>query len=280
MLISTEVGVALAVLLGLLIGSFLNVVIHRMPKMLENQWAIECASIAGTLPPKPVTYNLWVPRSACPSCGHVIQWYENIPVVSYIFLRGKCSACGAGISLRYPLVELCCGGLFGAVVWQSGVTPSAGAWCVFGSMLLALAIIDWDTTLLPDDLTLPLMWFGLCAAALGWISTPFVDSFWGAVGGYLSLWGVFWSFKLATGKDGMGYGDFKLFAALGAWFGWQALIPIILMASVVGAVVGIAMKLFSQLRDGGYVPFGPFLAVAGFTALWVSPARMLQIVGL
>jgi leader peptidase (prepilin peptidase)/N-methyltransferase len=182
--------------------------------------------------------------------------------------------------LRYPAIELLTAGLFAACAWQWGMTPTAGVWAGFCAVLLALAAIDWDTTLLPDDLTLPLLWAGLCAAALGWSGTPFDQAFWGAVAGYLSLWLVFWAFKLFTGKDGMGYGDFKLFAALGAWFGWQALVPIILMASLVGAVAGIALKLSSGLREGGYVPFGPFLAVAGFTALWATPARMLSFVGL
>lgn len=281
MLVDTpEWDIALAGLLGLLIGSFLNVLIHRLPKMMEQQWAAECASLSGTSPPDKPAYNLWVPRSACPHCGHAIRWYENLPVLSYVFLRGKCSACGTGISVRYPLIEFATGALFAASIWQWGMTPTGWAWSAFGAVLLALAAIDWDTTLLPDDLTLPLLWAGLCAAALGWTATPLAHAFWGAVAGYLSLWLVFWAFKLATGKDGMGYGDFKLFAALGAWFGWQALVPIILMASVVGAVVGIAMKFSSQLREGGYVPFGPFLAVAGFTALWVTPARMLTFVGL
>jgi leader peptidase (prepilin peptidase) / N-methyltransferase len=280
MLYSPEWDMALAALLGLLIGSFLNVVIHRLPKMMERQWAAECASLSGSTPPTAAAYNLGVPRSACPHCGHAIRWYENLPVLSYVLLRGKCSACGASISLRYPAIELLNAVLFAACVWQWGMTPTGGAWAVFCSVLLTLAAIDWDTTLLPDDLTLPLLWGGLCAAALGWIATPLFHAFWGAVAGYMSLWLVFWAFKLVTGKDGMGYGDFKLFAALGAWFGWQALVPIILMASVVGAVVGIAMKFSSKLREGGYVPFGPFLAAAGFTALWVTPARMLAFAGL
>jgi leader peptidase (prepilin peptidase) / N-methyltransferase len=280
MLYSPAWDISLAALLGLVIGSFLNVVVHRLPKMLEQQWATECASLAGGTPAPVEAYNLGVPRSACPHCGHVIRWHENVPVLSYMLLRGKCSACGATISLRYPAIELLTSGLFAACVWQWGMTPTAGVWAGFCAVLLTLAAIDWDTTLLPDDLTLPLLWAGLCAAALGWSGTPLGQAFWGAVAGYLSLWLVFWAFKLVTGKDGMGYGDFKLFAALGAWFGWQALVPIILMASVVGAVVGVALKLSSGLREGGYVPFGPFLAVAGFTALWATPARMLSFVGL
>jgi leader peptidase (prepilin peptidase)/N-methyltransferase len=200
--------------------------------------------------------------------------------MSYVFLRGKCSACGTRISWRYPTIELLTGGLFAACVAHWGLTSAALAWCAFGAVLLTLGVIDWDTTLLPDDLTLPLLWGGLCAAALGLTNTPLTQALWGAVAGYMSLWLVFWAFKLATGKDGMGYGDFKLFAALGAWFGWQALVPIILMASVAGAVIGIIMKFSSNLREGGYVPFGPFLAIAGFTAMWATPARMLEFVGL
>jgi leader peptidase (prepilin peptidase)/N-methyltransferase len=280
MVVSPEFDVALAAVMGLLIGSFLNVVIHRLPKMMERQWQQECASLSGKEAPPQDVYNLWVPRSACAHCGHQIRWYENIPVMSFVFLRGKCSACGTRISWRYPTIELLTGGLFAACVAHWGLTPAALAWCAFGAVLLTLGMIDWDTTLLPDDLTLPLLWGGLCAAALGLTNTPLTPALWGAVAGYMSLWLVFWAFKLATGKDGMGYGDFKLFAALGAWFGWQALVPIILMASVAGAVIGIIMKFSSNLREGGYVPFGPFLAIAGFTAMWATPARMLEFVGL
>lgn len=280
MLYSPEINILLAALLGLVIGSFLNVVIHRLPKMMELEWAAECASRSASTSTPEAPYNLRVPHSSCPHCGHGIRWHENLPVLSYVLLRGKCSACGARISVRYPTIELLTAALFATCVWQWGITPSAGAWALFSALLLTLAAIDWDTTLLPDDLTLPLLWAGLCASALGWIGTPFIASFWGAVTGYMSLWIVFWAFKLATGKDGMGYGDFKLFAALGAWFGWPALVPIILMASVVGAVVGIALKFTHNLREGGYVPFGPFLAIAGFTALWVNPAQMLVFMGL
>ena len=272
---------ALAGILGLLIGSFLNVVIYRVPKMMERQWAEECAELTGTPTAPTEKFNLLTPRSRCSSCGHQIQWYENIPVVSYLFLRGKCSACAAPYGVRYPLVELVTGGLFFFCAWRWGWTPTALVWCGFSAALLTLAMIDWDTTFLPDDITLPLLWGGLIAAALQW--NPAVDlptALWGAVGGYLSLWGVYWAFKLATGKEGMGYGDFKLFAALGAWFGWPALIPIILMASVIGAVIGVVMKFSSGLREGGYVPFGPFLAGAGFTAMVFGPQSILQFVGL
>jgi len=266
--------------LGLLIGSFLNVVIHRLPKMMERQWQQEAADMAGQELPAQVPFNLLVPRSRCPHCGHVIAWHENIPVLSYLALRGKCSACKAPISARYPLVELAIAGLFFYCTWVYGANASGMAWCAFSATLVTLAMIDWDTTLLPDDLTLPLLWLGLIAAALKWTPLSLHTALWGAVAGYMSLWVVFWAFKLATGKEGMGYGDFKLFAALGAWFGWQALIPMILIASVIGAMVGIAMKINASLREGGYVPFGPFLAGAGLCALFFGPDALLRAVGL
>ena len=278
---------ALLGILGLLVGSFLNVVIHRLPKMMELHWAAECAELhpendavhqvsAATTEP----FNLMVPRSRCPHCGHQIRWFENIPVFSYLALRGKCSQCTAPISLRYPAVELTCAALFAWCGLQWGLGWQALAWCGFSAAVLALACIDWDTTLLPDDITLPLLWAGLCAAGLRLTDTALPDALWGAVGGYLSLWLVYWAFKLATGKEGMGYGDFKLFAAFGAWFGWQALIPIILMASVIGAVIGIGIKLKGELREGGYVPFGPFLALAGLTAMIFGPSAILAVIGL
>ncbi len=267
-------------LLGLLIGSFLNVVIHRMPKMLEQQWKAEGAEIMELELPEQPVFNLAVPRSRCPHCGHAITWYENIPVLSYLALGGKCSACKAPISVRYPLVELTVAALFFYCTWTFGANAHGLVWCAFSAILLSAALIDWDTTLLPDDLTLPLLWLGLVAAALQWIPVTLEASVWGAVGGYMSLWLVYQAFKLATGKEGMGYGDFKLFAALGAWFGWQTLIPIILMASVIGAIIGIAMKFNSSLREGGYVPFGPFLAGAGFSALVFGPQALRQAIGL
>jgi leader peptidase (prepilin peptidase)/N-methyltransferase len=267
-------------LVGLVIGSFLNVVIHRLPRMLERQWAAECAQLSGKPTEPQERYNLGVPPSACPHCGHRIRWFENIPVLSYLALRGCCSSCKTRISPRYPLVELTTGALFAWCATQWGATPSAAAWAFFSAVLLAAALIDWDTTLLPDDLTYPLLWAGLIAAAVHWTPVPLTDALWGAVAGYGSLWLVYWAFKLATGKEGMGFGDFKLFAALGAWFGWQALVPIILMASVIGALVGIALKIFSGLREGGYVPFGPFLAGAGLTAMVFGPQSILRAVGL
>ena len=273
---------ALLGVLGLLVGSFLNVVIHRLPKMMELRWAAECAELQGTADKSDAAapYNLMVPRSACPHCGHQIRWFENVPVISYVALGGKCAGCKTSISARYPAVELVTGTLFAWCGWTWGLGWESLAWSGFAASLVALTCIDWDTTLLPDDITLPLLWAGLCMSALGFTGVPLPDSLWGAAGGYLSLWLVYWGFKLATGKEGMGYGEFKLFAALGAWFGWQALVPIILMASVLGAVVGIGIKVFSQLREGGYVPFGPFLALAGLTSLFFGPRAILAVIGL
>lgn len=270
-------------LLGLFIGSFLNVVIHRLPKMLEAQWTTECLQL--THPeqelPEQASFNLMTPRSRCPHCGHQIRWYENVPVLSYLVLGGKCSNCKAKISLRYPAVEVLTGALFAYCAIRWGWSWQAAAWCTFCAALVALTFIDWDTTLLPDDITLPLVWLGLIVAALRLnTDVTLVSSVWGAVAGYLSLWSVYWAFKLVTGKEGMGYGDFKLFAALGAWFGWQALIPMILLASIIGAIVGVILKLNSALREGGYVPFGPFLAGAGAVALIFGPASILKIIGL
>ncbi len=279
---------ALVGVLGLLIGSFLNVVIHRLPRMMERQWAAECAQYAqdsgllaqggAATTPAAEPFNLLTPRSRCPSCGHEVRWYENIPVLSYLALRGRCSGCGTRISARYPLVELATAALFYACAMRWGWSMATLAWCGFSAALVALTLIDWDTTLLPDDITLPLLWAGLLAAALRWTAVPPVDAVIGAAAGYMSLWLVYWGFKLATGKEGMGYGDFKLFAALGAWFGWQALVPIILMASVIGAIVGIGMKLASNLREGKYVPFGPFLAGGGIAAMLWGPGRIMQAI--
>ena len=280
MLEETFISALICGTLGLLIGSFLNVVVHRVPKMMERQWAAECAEFTGKEAATSPPFNLLTPRSSCPHCHHTIRWYENIPIFSFLFLKGRCSACDAKIGWRYPVIELTTAILFAWCGQRWGLTVESAVWCVFCACVLALAAIDWDTTLLPDDITLPLLWLGLCVSALGMSGIKLESAVWGAVAGYGSLRLVYWGFKLATGKEGMGYGDFKLFAALGAWFGWQALIPIILMASVIGAVVGIGMKFSSGLREGGYVPFGPFLALAGLTALMVSPGRMLEFVGL
>lgn len=272
--------VALGGLLGLLVGSFLNVVVHRLPQMMERQWAEQCAELSGQTAPEAPVLNLLTPRSRCPHCGHGIRWFENVPVFSYLALGGKCVSCRSRIGLRYPLVELVTGALFAWCAWRWGITPEAGLWCLFSALLVTMTLIDWDTTLLPDDLTLPLLWAGLVGAALGWTGTALADAVWGAVAGYLSLWSIYWGFKLLTGKEGMGYGDFKLLAALGAWFGWQGLIPIILLSSVIGAVIGIGMKFTSGLREGGVMPFGPFLALAGLCAMVFGPARLLAAIGL
>ena len=286
MLAEEMLNAALFGLLGLLVGSFLNVVIHRLPKMMEIRWAAECAELQGSadLPaganPDAGRFNLMVPGSRCPHCGHAISWFENIPVISYMFLRGKCRECHTGISPRYPAIELLNAALFAWCGWHWGMTWMGLAWAGFSAAVLTLACIDWDTTLLPDDITLPLLWAGLVSAGLGLSGTSLPDAVWGAVAGYLSLWLVYWAFKLITGKEGMGYGDFKLYAALGAWLGWQALIAVILMASVIGAVVGIGMKAFDGLREGGYVPFGPFLAIAGITAMISGPETILGLIGL
>lgn len=268
-----------AAALGLLVGSFLNVVIHRLPLMLERRWKIDCAELSGQPAPETAALNLMQPRSRCPHCGHAIAWYENIPVLSYLGLRGRCSACAHPIHWRYPAIEMVTALVFGACAVRWGLGVQAVLWAGFSASLLALAAIDWDTTLLPDDITLPLLWAGLVAAQLGFNGVTPSTALWGAVAGYLSLWGIFWAFKLLTGKDGMGYGDFKLFAAIGAWMGWQALVPVLLAASVVGAVVGLVMKSLDTLREGGVVPFGPFLALGALGALVLQPPRVLAWLG-
>jgi len=266
-------------LFGLCIGSFLNVVIHRLPLILERGWKEESADLLGVAQvdaAPPITLSK--PRSRCPSCGHAIAWHENIPVASWLWLRGRCSACKARISARYPLIEIATAVLFALVGWRFGAQPVVLLWCGFCAVLVALSGIDWDTTLLPDNMTLPLLWAGLVASLLGW-TIPLPESLWGAVVGYLSLWSVYWLFKLTTGKEGMGFGDFKLLAALGAWLGWKMVLPIILAASVIGAVVGIAMKMSAALREGRYVPFGPFLAGAGLVVMFAGTQRVLGWMG-
>ena len=266
----------LAGLLGLLVGSFLNVVIHRLPLMLEQRWRRECAEFSDQQLAPEETLGLAQPRSRCPSCGTAIRWYQNIPLLSFLLLRGRCAHCRAGISWRYPLVEALTAALFAWVVWRHGTGMAGLAGCGLAAALLALACIDWDTTLLPDDITLPLLWSGLIATALGWTGIGLTDSLWGAVAGYLSLWLINRGYALIRHEDGMGNGDFKLLAALCAWFGWQALLPIVLLASLSGAVVGIALKLAGQLREGRYVPFGPFLVLGGFCALLFGTDDFLQ----
>jgi leader peptidase (prepilin peptidase) / N-methyltransferase len=281
----------MAAVLGLAVGSFLNVVVHRLPLMLERQWWGDVAAqlsdatsytrvFTATAPERLTLAASGLEKSICPSCGHQIRWFENIPVVSWLVLRGRCSACKTRISARYPLVEVATGVLFAAMAWRLGAQPSTLMWCVVAAVLLALALIDWDTTVLPDSLNLPLLWAGLLAAAFGWLpNLTLAQSLWGAVAGYLSLWSVYWLFKLVTGKEGMGYGDFKLLAALGAWLGWQAILPIVLMASVIGAVVGLVMKAKAALREGRYVPFGPFLAGGGLVVMLVGVPTALGWIG-
>jgi leader peptidase (prepilin peptidase)/N-methyltransferase len=268
-------------LFGLCIGSFLNVVIHRMPLMMERGWRIESAELLGVKIEPPPEITLSAPRSRCPHCGHQIRWYENIPLLSYAMLRGKCSACKAPISMRYPAIELFTGLMFAACGVHFGAQPTVLLWCGLVAALVALAFIDLDTSFLPDDLTLPLMWAGIVSAALGWIPVTLAASVGGAVAGYLSLWFVFHAYRLIRGKEGMGAGDFKLLAALGAWMGWQAIPSIILLSSAVGALVGISLIVFRQHDREVPIPFGPYLAGGGVAALffgeqlarlWMPPA--------
>ncbi len=252
--------------LGLLVGSFLNVVIHRLPIMMQRDWRAQAREFL-ELPGEPAaTFNLVLPHSHCPHCDHEIRPWENIPLVSWLALRGKCSSCKAPISKRYPLVELACGLLSAYVAWHFGFTWQAGAMLLLTWGLLAMSMIDVDHQLLPDSIVLPLLWLGLLVNLFG-LFTTLPDAVWGAVAGYLSLWSVYWLFKLVTGKEGMGYGDFKLLAMLGAWGGWQVLPLTILLSSVVGAVLGTIMLRVQKADSGTAIPFGPYLAIAGWIAL-------------
>jgi len=256
-----------AALFGLLIGSFLNVVIHRLPKMMELEWQQQARdALSLPQPEQKATYNLVLPNSQCPHCGHEIRAWENIPVISYLALRGKCSACKAPISARYPLVEVATALLSGFVAWHFGFTWQAGAMLLLTWGLLAMSLIDVDHQLLPDALVLPLLWLGLIVNYFG-LFTSLGDALWGAVFGYLSLWSVYWLFKLLTGKEGMGYGDFKLLAMLGAWGGWQVLPLTILFSSLVGAVLGVILLRLRNAETSTPIPFGPYLAIAGWIAL-------------
>lgn len=271
-----------ALLIGLLIGSFLNVVIYRLPKMMQRDWREQAREIL-ELPAEtqPETFNLVLPNSQCPHCAHEIKPWENIPVISYLFLRGKCASCKAPISLRYPLVELTCGLLSAYIAWHFGFTWQAGAMLVLTWGLLAMSLIDADHQLLPDSLVLPLLWIGLIANSFG-LFTSLDVALWGAIAGYLSLWSVYWLFKLVTGKEGMGYGDFKLLAMLGAWGGWQVLPLTILLSSIVGAVLGLIMLRLRNAETSTPIPFGPYLAIAGWIALlWGEQitSSYLQIAG-
>ena len=258
-------------ILGLLVGSFLNVVIHRLPKMMEREWHTQCAELNGKTPEPAPRYNLLVPRSACPHCNHVISAAENIPVLSYLFLRGKCAGCSAAISPRYPIVEAVSGLLSAYAAWHFGFGLAGLSAIVFVWVLIALTCIDFDTQLLPDSITLPLLWLGLLLNLNG-AFTSLPNAVIGAVVGYLVLWSVYWLFKLVTGKEGMGYGDFKLLAAIGAWMGWTMLPLVILLSSVVGAVIGITLILFAKHGRNIPIPFGPYLAGGGLIALFWGQA--------
>lgn len=258
------------VLISLCIGSFLNVVILRLPKMMHQDWRCQCEEFlelpeGQRKPETPVT--LASPASTCPSCDHKIRAWENIPVVSYLVLGGKCSSCKARISPRYPIIEALTAIFSVVTVAILGPTESSLWALLLVWTLVALTMIDFDTQLLPDSMTLPLMWLGLVLNYFG-VLTDFHSAFWGAVAGYLSLWSVYWLFKLVTGKEGMGHGDFKLLAALGAWLGWQLLPAVILLSSVVGAVVGICLMVFRKQGREVPIPFGPYLAAAGLLCLW------------
>ena len=263
---ATLAATLVAALFGLLVGSFLNVVIHRIPKMMQRESDNYVAQESGKEAPHQDRYNLMVPRSACPHCGHQITALENIPVISWLALRGKCSKCKAPISARYPAIELLTGTLAGVLVWTFGSGMTGLATLLFLFLLVAMTFIDIDTQLLPDDLTYPLLWAGLLVNLHGSF-VPLQDAVIGAAAGYLVLWAVYWLFKLATGKEGMGYGDFKLLAALGAWLGWAMLPTIILLSSVVGALVGISLIVFAKRGRDKPIPFGPYLAAAGLIAL-------------
>ena len=259
-----------AAIVGLCVGSFLNVVIHRLPRMLERGWQDQCAELRGETPAPAPRYNLVVPRSACPACGHAIGALENVPVVSWLVLGGKCKACKAPISARYPAVEILGGALAALAIWHFGPTWQGLAACGFLWTLLALTFIDFDTQLLPDDLTLPLLWGGLLANLYG-LFVPLREAVVGAIAGYLVLWSIYWLFKLIRGKEGMGYGDFKLLAALGAWLGWKTLPMIVLGSSLVGAFIGITLVVMKGRDHNVPLAFGPYLAIAGMIALFYGP---------
>lgn len=268
---------AFATIIGLFVGSFLNVVIHRLPQMMENEWQMQAAELRGeTVTPQPV-FNLATPRSRCPHCGHLISAMENIPVISYLVLRGRCRHCSASISLRYPAIELITAALSACAIWHFGATLAGLGALLFIWTALALTFIDFDTQLLPDALTLPLLWAGL---ALNLFDTyaPLASAVTGAMAGYLALWSVYWLFRLLTGKEGMGYGDFKLLAAIGAWVGWEVLPLTILLSSLVGAIVGVGLIVFARHERNTPIPFGPYLAAAGVIALfWGKPVTELYL---
>ena len=283
---SPVLAVAIAFVISLLVGSFLNVVIHRIPLMMENDWKAQLAEFTAAekgLEPSPAEtlgqpLSLMKPRSRCPHCAHQITAIENVPVISWLMLGGKCSSCKAAISTRYPAIELATGLLGALAIWVFGANAAGVAAVIFTWVLISLTFIDIDTQLLPDDLTLPLLWLGLIVNIFG-IFTPLTDAVIGAILGYLILWSIYWLFKLITGKEGMGYGDFKLLAALGAWFGWQKLPAIILLSSLVGAIVGIGLMIAAKRGKEVPIPFGPYLAGAGMLTLYFGP-QLGRIFGL
>lgn len=304
----TLVDAAAGGLLGLLIGSFLNVVIHRLPRMMYRGWLIDATA---NLTPQPGIASLWElvfgkghtapgrleqdaqaaleqidalppltlarPGSRCGHCGHAIRWYENIPLLSWLVLRGRCSSCKTPIGLRYPAVELVTGALFALCGWRFGLTPAAALWAAFSAILVCQFVIDLDTQLLPDSLNYLLLWLGMMGAAYGLTGVSPTSAIWGAVFGYLSLWIVYRLYRAATGKEGMGFGDFKLLAALGAWLGAPFLLAIILVSSLVGAVLGVVLLLVGRVANR-HVPisFGPFLAGAGLLCLILGPATVRE----
>lgn len=309
--LDSNFSAAVFLLFGLLIGSFLNVVIYRLPQMMFRAWLADASeNLASETPehnlwhlvfqnkkPAPAhmhhvaqeigealnempAFNLLTPASRCSGCGHQIRWFENIPILSWLFLRGRCSGCKTRISFRYPAVELATGLLFAWCGLAYGLTWTGAAWALFSAVLVTLAMIDWDTKLLPDSITLPFVWAGILASMLGYTQVSLMNSVMGAVIGYMSLWSIYWIFKLLTGKEGMGFGDFKLLAALGAWFGWAGLVPVILISSVVGAVIGLFLKINNRLGESAQIPFGPFLALGGLAAMLFSPATLLRAFGL
>ena len=271
--------VSCTTILGLMIGSFLNVVIYRLPEMMKRNWLQQCAELQGETAQALPEFNLLTPRSTCMHCGHKITVWENIPIISYLFLRGRCSQCHARISLRYPMVEAVTAISSGFVAWHFGYGFVALAALIFVWALIALAVIDLNTQLLPDDITLPLLWIGLLVN----INHGFTDiqsAVIGAIAGYLSLWSIYWCFKLITGKEGMGYGDFKLLAAIGAWLGWSMLPLVILFSSLVGALVGIGLILAAKLNKSIPIPFGPYLVGGALIALFWGEQLIHTYIGL
>lgn len=277
---NSTIFIILASLLGLVIGSFLNVVIHRLPIMMEMDWRDQCASLSGIdKTVKAKKYNLITPRSTCPHCQKAIAAWHNIPVISFLMLSGKCKECKASINWRYPVVEIISALLVGLAAYQFGFSLNTLAAIIFALALLTLAFIDLDTQLLPDDITLPLLWLGLLFNLNGGF-TDIQSAIFGAVAGYLVLWSVYWLFKILTGKEGMGYGDFKMLAAIGAWFGWAMLPAVILLSSIAGSIIGIGLMAFAKKGRNTAIPFGPYLALGGIAALfWGHQLSHLYLVG-